>query len=66
VDPDDAREPATLYEGESDRRPHKAGSMLGYLDGHVDAVRSYEAGKMTWHGKAMKSWEEMELPSNLP
>ncbi|MFZ4575159.1 MAG: type II secretion system protein [Phycisphaerales bacterium] len=61
VDPDDAREPATLYDGEGDRVPHKAGSMLGYLDAHVEPAKKYESGKMTWHGRAMKSWEEMEV-----
>jgi prepilin-type N-terminal cleavage/methylation domain-containing protein len=59
VDPDDAREPATLYAAERDRVPHKAGSHLGFLDGHAGAFKVYEQGKMTWDGRGMKSWDEM-------
>lgn len=60
VDPDDAREPATLYPGEKGREPHKAGSVLGFLDGHADAFKTYDRARMTWHGREMKSWAEVD------
>jgi prepilin-type N-terminal cleavage/methylation domain-containing protein len=59
VDPDDAREPATLYAGEKGREPHKAGSAIGFLDGHTATFKTYERSAMTWHGKEMKSWDEV-------
>lgn len=60
VDPDDAREPATLYAGEKGREPHKAGSAIGFLDGHTATFKTYERSLMTWHGREMKSWDEVE------
>ncbi|HYD00134.1 MAG TPA: type II secretion system protein [Phycisphaerales bacterium] len=60
VDPDDAREPATLYAGEKGREPHKAGSAIGFLDGHTATFKAYVRSAMTWHGKEMKGWEEVE------
>ena len=60
VDPDDAREPATLYAGEKGREPHKAGSAIGFLDGHTATFKAYERSAMTWHGKEMKSWDEVD------
>lgn len=61
VDPDDAREPATLYPGEKGREPHKAGSNLGFLDAHVKSFKAYEPGKTTWHGTKMLSWDEISI-----
>ncbi|MDP1661811.1 MAG: prepilin-type N-terminal cleavage/methylation domain-containing protein [Phycisphaerales bacterium] len=63
VDPDDAREPATLYAGEKGREPHKgggAGSAIGFLDGHTATFKAYERSAMTWHGSEMKSWDEVQ------
>jgi prepilin-type N-terminal cleavage/methylation domain-containing protein/prepilin-type processing-associated H-X9-DG protein len=59
VDPDDAREPATLYNGEQGREPHKYGSNMGFLDGHAALFKEYERQLMTWHGREMKSWDEV-------
>ena len=59
VDPDDAREPATLYAGEKERIPHKHGSNIGFLDGHGALFNTYERHLMTWHGREMKSWDEV-------
>lgn len=60
VDPDDAREPATLYAGEKGRQPHKGGSNLAFLDGHAATFREVEPAKMTWHGRAMKVWADVD------
>lgn len=62
VDPDDAREPATLYAGEKrdGREPHKAGSNIGFLDGHGQAFKEVEPSKMSWHGRQMKAWGEVQ------
>lgn len=59
VDPDDAREAATLYPGEKGREPHKTGSAIGFLDGHTATFKTYERAAMTWHGREMKSWDEV-------
>ncbi len=62
VDPDDAREPATFYASEGDRIPHRAGSHLGFMDGHAEGFRQFQSGKMTWHGRQMLAWGQLVVP----
>ncbi len=59
VDPDDAREPATLYAGEEDRVPHGAGSNIGFIDGHAQSFKVVDRARMTWSGREMKVWDEV-------
>ncbi|MGD9689059.1 MAG: type II secretion system protein [Phycisphaerales bacterium] len=38
-------------------RPHNGLVNLLMTDGHVDAFRKYEEGRITWHGQKMLDWQ---------
>jgi len=40
--------------------PHQGAVNLLYGDNHVAASKGYERGRMTWHGREMRSWGEMQ------
>lgn len=65
-DPDDARWPGMLFDGEL--KPHRGGSSALFLDGHVARPSKFDPGKMTWHGRRIANWDEMDpnLVSNGP
>jgi prepilin-type N-terminal cleavage/methylation domain-containing protein/prepilin-type processing-associated H-X9-DG protein len=56
-DQDDASQPCLFFEGELE--PHDGTSNVLYFDGHAAGAREYEPNGMTWHGAAMKSWDEV-------
>jgi len=66
ADPDDARWQAVFFPGEV--RPHRntqkradAGiANIGFMDGHAAGFEKESRGQMTWHGRDMKTWEQMQ------
>ncbi len=57
-DPDDARWPGMLFDGEL--KPHRGGSNALLLDGHVERPMLRTASKLTWHGRRMATWAELD------
>ncbi len=58
ADMDDGELPACLLGTPDEIKPHRGNQNMLFLDGHVDGVRRYERGQMTFDGREMRDWAE--------